>query len=52
MPEIDFPHENDTQEMHLGWQYLRYGILKVAAKRSMPWILAAVACGFGFVRFL
>ncbi|KAI7777645.1 hypothetical protein LA080_003206 [Diaporthe eres] len=37
VPEVSFPHENDTNEMHLGWQYLRWGILKVAARRSIPW---------------
>lgn len=43
MPQVDFPHENDTKEMHMGWEYLRWGILKAVAKRSMPWVLAGVA---------
>ncbi|KAH8777319.1 hypothetical protein F5883DRAFT_409201 [Diaporthe sp. PMI_573] len=52
VPEVRFPHENDTAEMHLGWQYLRHGILKVAAKRYMPWVLAGLAFGLVFKRLL
>ncbi|KAK2608324.1 hypothetical protein N8I77_006942 [Diaporthe amygdali] len=52
VPESSFPHENDTKEMHLAWQYLRRGILKAAVKRSMPWILAGIAVLIGIMKFL
>lgn len=52
VPQVDFPHENDTKEMHLGWQYLRWGILKAVAKRSMPWVLAGVASILGSTFFV
>lgn len=52
VPEVSFPHENDTNEMHLGWEYLRWGILKVAARRSVPWIFAGVSFVFSFMKLL
>lgn len=52
VPEVSFPHENDTNEMHLGWQYLRWGILRVAARRSIPWVLGGIAFMLGCMKFL
>lgn len=38
--------------MHLGWEYLRHGILKVAAKRYLPHVVTVTVLVLGIKRLL